>query len=539
MLKFLTAESKSVTGAALLISAASLLSRVIGLARDRVFAHYFGVGPVMDAYYAAFKFPDLVYNLLIVGALTAGFIPIFTKLFYESADKSAAWRLVNNVLNILGVILASCAVLGVIFAPILTKLIAPGFTGETRTLVVAFTRIMFLSPLCLGISMVLGGVLQSLRQFTLYAIAPLFYNLGIIIGVTVLTRTALGLTGLAWGVVLGAMLHALVQMAGASGSGWRWQWQFSPSDPATRRVGRLMVPRTLGLAMSQLNWFIITMLASILPAGSVAVYNFAHNLQNVPTGLIGVAFALATFPVLARLHTRSDHIKFRRQLAATTRQILFLIIPCAVAILLLRAQIVRVVLGSGAFDWTATRATANTLAFFALGLWAQSLIPLLARAFYALNNTVLPFVIGGVAELLSIGAALMLMRPWGVAGLALASTVGATVNALLLAVYVRKVTGGLEEGPLMRLLGIVAVAALGMALTIQFLKYPLASLLDLDRFWGVLLQGAVAGVGGFLTYGIICRLLHLEEMLHLQQSLKRRWLKFRQVPPGIDEAEQL
>ena len=238
--KFFTSESKTVTGAALLISLATLASRVVGIARDRVFAHTFGAGPVLDAYYAAFKIPDLVYNLLIVGALTAGFIPTFTRLLTQNSSRENAWKLTNNVINIIGFLIGVCSILGAIFASRLTTIIFPGFGTSSHELVSQMTRVIFISPFILGISMVMGGILQSLRQFLLYSLAPVFYNLGIIIGAIILVPRV-GPIGLAWGVVLGALLHLMVQTMGAISNGYRWRWSFRLTDPDTRQIGKLMM----------------------------------------------------------------------------------------------------------------------------------------------------------------------------------------------------------------------------------------------------------------------------------------------------------
>jgi putative peptidoglycan lipid II flippase len=537
--RFFNSEAKSVTGAAILIALATLLSRFIGIVRDRTFAHYFGAGPVMDAYYAAFKIPDLIYSLLIAGALTAGFIPTFTKLFFESTeDKSKAWRLANNVITIVGVALAALCGIGILAAPLLVKVIAPGFTGEQTSLILVFTRIMLLSPLILGVSMVIGGILQSLRQFLLYSIAPIFYNFGIIIGTTIFTKF-IGLSGLAWGVVLGAFLHLLVQTIGAYLNNYRWRWHFDLKDPDTRIIGKLMIPRTMGLAVNQVNTVIVTILASLLPLGSVAIFNFANNLQDVPTGIIGIPFALAVFPVLSRLSATSDIDEFGSTIASTSRQIIFLVIPLSVCFMLLRAQIVRVVLGTGEFDWSATIQTADALAAFSLGLFAQSLIPLFARAFYALNNTTIPFVVSVISELLCIIGSLVLMRPLGVAGLALADATAAIFGMLTLGIILRKRVKTIIDERFLPFLFKIIAAAVTMGLVIQMLKYPLASIFDQHYFWGILSQGLIAGILGLLIYGYLCRRLGVEEVIHFQNSLKRRWLRLWNVGEGIDQAEKL
>ncbi len=522
----------------MLISAASLVSRLVGIMRDHTLTHYFGAGSVLDAYYAAFKIPDLIYNLLIAGALTAGFIPTFTKIFTKNEDKSEAWKLASNVITIVGVLLLVLCGLGILFTPSLTAIIAPGFGETNRALLITFTRIMFLSPFFLGISMVVGGILQSLRQFVLYSFAPVFYNLGIIYGATGIVRWV-GPAGLAWGVVLGAVLHCAVQVYGAYKSNYRWRWRFDWRDANTRLIGKLMVPRTLGLAISQLNIAIVTILASYLPVGSVAVYNLANNLQGLPIGIIGIPFALAVFPVLSASVASGDGATFIKNVACTIRQIMLLIIPASILVLLLRAQIVRVVLGSGAFNWTATIATANTLAFFALGLFAQSLIHVLARAFYALSNTKTPFIVGIFAELISIIVALLLMKPLGVAGLALASSIGAIINMIILVYMLRQTTGDLEDVTTLKMLFKVSVAGIVMAVVTQILKYPLDQWLNLNRFVGILLQGLISGTVGLLAYATVCMLLGVEEMAQLKSTLTRRWLRWRNLPVGINEAEGL
>ncbi len=521
--KFLNGQSKSITGAAILISGAALISRIVGLLRERIFAHYYGTTAIMDAYYAAFKMPDLVYNLLIVGAISAGFIPAFTKLMQH---RKAAWRMANNIVNILGISVIIFTILGIIFMPSIMPYLAPGFNADTQAMAISFGRIMFISMFILSISMIMGTILQSLRSFLLFALAPIFYNLGIIAGVIGLVPY-LGINGIAWGVVLGALMHFAVQTYGAYNHGYRWRWIFDIHDPETRLIGKLMIPRTLGLAINQINLVVVTILASLLPVGSVAVYNYANNLQGVPMGIIGIPFALAVFPVLSRAAADKNMDDFINHLSRTIRQILFLIIPVSVIFLLLRAQIVRIVLGSGAFGWIATVNTTNTLAFFSLGLFAQSLIPLLGRAFFALENTKTPFVIGVISELVAIIAALIFMQKIGVAGLALAFSIGAILNVILLAINLRSITKTLHEGLIFASFWRICIASLAMAVVIQLMKYPIAKIFDQQYFLGIFMQGTIAALTGLAVYAGICYFLKLPEFLQFYGSFKRRWLRWR------------
>lgn len=528
MLKFFHAQSETITGAAIIIAGATLLNKIVGVGRDRAITHIFGGGPVVDVYFAAFKIPDLIYGLLVVGALSAGFIPVFTKIF-KNNGKDQGWLLANNVLNILSATLIFLSVLGILFSSKISPLIAPGFDAGRRDLLTSFMRVIFLSPALLGVSMIFGGILQSLRLFVLYSIAPIFYNLGIIFGALFLVPI-LGPIGLADGVILGAFLHLLIQFIGALKAGYHWQWTFNLKDKETKLIGRLMIPRTLGLAVNNLNIVITTILASLLPVGSVAALNLADNLQWVPISIIGISLALAAFPVLSSAAADNNKEEFRKALSSTIRQILFLIIPLSLVFLLLRAQIVRVVYGSEAFDWNSTIQTADALAFFSLGLCAQALIPLLARGFYALSDTKTPFVIAVISGLLNIIFSILLMRPLGVAGLALAVSISAFINMILLFVSLRKITGNLDDGKILYSLYKISIAGLFMALLMQGLKYPLAKIFNQDYFWGIFGQGAVAGLSGLFLYGFICYILKLPEFMRFKNSWQGRWLKIRNLP---------
>lgn len=528
ILKVLNNQSKTITGAALIIASATLVSRIIGLFRDRILAHYFGAGSIMDAYHAAFKIPDLIYTLLIIGALTAGFIPTFTKIFSQSENKTSAWRLANNVFNIIGVALIMFSIVGIALAHFIVPLIAPGFDIQNTVLATQFARIMFLSPIILGLSMTLGGILQSLRRFVFYSVAPIFYNLGIIIGATFFVKI-IGPTGLAWGVVLGAFMHFSLLFIGAKQAGWRWSWSFNLKDANTRIIAKLMIPRTISSAVTEINILVTTILASLLPIGSIAVYNYASNLQAVPVGILAIPFALAVFPILASAAANNDMELFIANLSSAIRQILFLIIPFSIILMLLRAQIVRVVLGTGQFDWTATIQTADTLAFFSFGLFAQGLIPLFSRAFFSLSDTKTPLFIALIAEACAIISALILMRIMGVAGLAAAASIGAIISAFLLIVFLRRKLPHIDGYRIMNSLLKISVASMFMAVIVQLLKYPLSNFFNLNYFWGIFGQGAIAGITGLAVYLTVCWLLKLEEMIHLKSALTGRFLKPQNV----------
>jgi putative peptidoglycan lipid II flippase len=534
--RLFSSQIKSITGAAILLGVASFISRVIGVLRDRIFAHEFGAGQVLDAYYAAFRIPDLVYNLLVIGALSAGFIPVFLKIYEKNKKKS--WEVTNNVLHILGLGLIIVCVILFILTPKLVPLLVPGFSGEKLKTTIMLTRIMFLSPFLLGLSSVVSGALQAVKSFFVYALTPIMYNIGIIIGALIFVPW-FGEKGLAYGVILGALMHLCIQLPTFFAQGYRYQFSFNLKDKFTKEIGKLMIPRTLGLATGQLHILVITYLASTLSEGSLTVFNFANNLQSFPIGIIGYSFAVAAFPTLSYLASQNKKSKIAEHLSYTTRQILFLIIPLSIIFLLLRAQIVRVVLGSGAFDWTATILTADTLAFFTISLFAQCLIPLLARTFYALEDTMTPFVISFASAIINVFLGLYLKDILGISGLALAFSVAMIVQLSLLWVFLKIKLGNLGEANILKSLNITAFAALVMGLVVQFLKQPLSSILDLSTFKGILLQGFLAGIAGLTIYFLVCYLFKLPELKHIQSSLTKRWLKLKNVQGEINEADEM
>jgi len=528
-------QINSITVAAALVALSSLVSRFLGVVRDRILAGQFGAGATLDIYYAAFRIPDLIFNLLVLGALSAGFIPVFTTLIKDfrprpaqpgSADNNqAAWALANNVLNILVIGLAGLSLIGIVFSAELTKLITPGFNAEEQASTAALTRIMFLSPLFLGISGIFGGVLQSFKRFLIYSLAPIFYNLGIIVGALYFVKFW-DLAGLAWGVVLGAFLHMALQIPATYYLGFRYRFQISWHEANTRKIWRMMVPRTMSLAIAQINLVVITIIASTLSSGSLAVFNFANNLQSFPIGIFGISFAIAAFPVLSEF--AFDREKLTQHFSLTMRQILFFIIPATVLIMTLRAQIIRVVLGTGNFDWPDTILTMNTLWFFALSLFAQATLPLLVRVFYARHNSATPFYLGLVTVAANIGLSFWLSGRFGTPGLALAYSLANILNLGLLWAWLYFKVGALDLFNILRAALKFIVAALAAGIAVQLMKVVIWPAIDMTKFSGVFIQLSVSAAVGLAVYLIFCYLFSSEELLGFLTSLRNRW-PFRKV----------
>lgn len=531
--KIFSKSIDSITAAAALVAMSSLASRVLGILRDRILASKFNAGAILDTYFAAFRIPDLIFNLVVLGALSAGFIPIFTQLIkknstdlkYDSKRKNEAWLLVSNVLNFLLLALALLSIFGVIFAPTLTKLIAPGFDAAQQLDTAKLTQIMFLSPIFLGLSGIMGGVLQSFKRFLIYSLAPIFYNLGIIAGAVWFVEWW-GINGLAWGVVLGAFLHFIIQVPSVRRLGFNYRLFISWRDKNLRKLARMMLPRTMSLAISQVNLVVITVIASGLSAGSLSAFTFANNLQSFPVGIFGISFAIAAFPVLSE--QADNYKKLAAHFSQTIRQILFFVIPATILIIALRAQIIRVVYGAGNFDWRSTIMTMDALGFFAISLFAQASIPLLTRVYYAKHNSHTPFYFGLVSILLNIILSFYLGGIMGVAGLALAFSIASIINLILLWAWLYVKVGPLDLAHIAKSSLKFIFAAIAAGLSVQIMKTLVWPFIDMTKFSGVFIQLSTSFVAGVLVYALFCYLLGSEEYRHFVKVLKKK-MPFKKV----------
>ena len=529
--------SGSVISAAFLITITGLVSRVLGLFRDRLLASTFGAGDTLDVYYAAFRVPDLIYNLLIVGALSSAFIPVFAALLSNDKEEEA-WEMARGIMNLALCFIVILSVIFAIFTPFIMKALTPGFSPDKLAQVVVFTRVMFLSPLLLGISGILGGILTSYKRFLTYSLAPIFYNVGIIFGILVLVKI-MGPIGLAWSVVLGGFLHLVSQYLFVGQLGFKHNWSLfsSFSNRSVRKVFTLMIPRAMGIAFNQINLFVITIFASLLASGSLAVFNFAQNLQSVPLGLVGISFAMAVFPTLSSLYAKKKDEEFIAAFSETFRQIIFFVIPISVLMLLLRAQIVRVILGAGKFDWEDTILTFQCLGIFSLSLFAQSVTPLLARAFYAMHNTKTPFYIALISEAVNILAVVLLIGRYQILSLAIAFSLAALVQMFLLLFALRMEFDNLDDQKIISSVTKVVLATFFAGLAVQLSKYMLAGMVDLERFIGVFSQLAVSVLAGGAIFLAICHFMELEEYVCLKKSLNRRLFGKKQLILEEDAGE--
>lgn len=396
---FFRSQTKTVTGGALILALSALISRLLGLIREWLLASTFGAGSELDIYFAAFRIPDLIYNLLIAGGLLVAFLPLFSEYFSE--DEKRAWSFTTNLLNIFLIFLILLSLVLFIFTPFLLRFITPGFSPEARNQTVILTRLMFLSPIFFGLSNIFSGILQYFNRFLVYSLSPILYNLGIILGIFFLAPH-FGILGVALGVIFGAFLHFAIQIPSAINCGFKYELSFNFQDPGIKKIFTLMTPRVFGMAAHQINLIVMTAIASSLAAGSIAIFNFAHNIQHLPIGIIGVAFATAAFPKFSRLWVKAKKEEFIDYFNSIFFKILFLVIPVSILIFVLRNQIVNIILGYGQFSQVSVQLTAASLGLFCLGLFAATLIPLVLRVFFAFQDTKTPTLIAIFAMLLNI-----------------------------------------------------------------------------------------------------------------------------------------
>jgi putative peptidoglycan lipid II flippase len=362
-----------------------------------------------------------------------------------------------------------------------------------------------------------------MKLFELYSLAPIFYNVGII-GGALLFVPIMGSIGLAWGVVLGAFLHLIIQFVGVNSLGYKYQMVFDPKDSHVRQTFWQMLPRMLGLAVNQINFLAMTVIASTLAVGSVTLLQFAYNLNFFAIGAVAVPYSIAAYPTFCEQLAKDDRQGFIKSFSSTVRQILFFMIPATVLFVLLRAQVVRVVLGAGQFGWSETITTANTLGIFVLSLVAQSIVYILVRAYFAKADTFTPLVMGLVSAIVNIFTALFFTKIFGVLGFGMAYSISAVIQVALLWVPLRLKVGGLDESKIAKSMLTLSLSGLACALITQAAKTVVVRWIPLETFWAVLLQGLFAGLLGLAVYCLVAWFLKSEELHDFLSGLKRKLL---------------
>ena len=535
----LYSRQTSILSAASIIMATMMLSKVLGLVRDRLLAHVFPPDKI-DIFWAAFRLPDLIFQIIILGALSVAFIPVFTE-HLENKGKEDAFEMARSVLSVfLFIFILATILIYVLAEPIISNFISPGFTPERQMQVVGLTRIILFGQVILVLGSFFIGILQSLQRFIVPALAPVFYNLGIILGIVFLSKE-FGIMGAAFGVVIGAFLHVIVQLPLVWSMGFRFKFPFKFFNPGVKEIIRLMSVRTFGLAAEQINETVGLALASLAAIGSVTYLTFAQHLQVVPIGLFGATLAQAALPVLSSERARGKIEEFKITVLTTLHQILFLALPAAAILIVLRVPVVRLVFGASQFDWEATVLTGSTLAFLSVGLSAQAISLLLVRGFYALKDTKTPVLVSLIVVVLNIilSVYFIVILKLDVWSIGLANSIAAILSAVLLFWTLHFKVGKFDLNKILIpfLKKIMAAIIMGVALYVP-IKLLDQVIFDTTKTINLLALTGISSVFALSVYVILVWFLKVQELDTYVELLKRfgkfqTRLKSKEILPEI------
>ncbi len=548
--------NKEITGlheAAYLLSFFTLLSQVLALVRDRLLASSFGASTSLDLYYSAFRIPDFIF--VTVGSLVA--ISVLVPFIIEKINVGVeeGKKFIDNVFSFFFLLIVVVSTVAFVLTPYIAPHLFRGFEAEHMPELISMTRILLLSPIFLGLSNFFGSITQVYKKFIIYSVSPLAYNLGIIIGITVF-YPVWGLEGLVSGVILGALMHLAIQIPFVYKQGMLPKFNFKFDWSGIKKVMLLSVPRTFTLAITQITTLFLLAMATFMKDGSVAVFSFSLNLQSVPLAIIGVSYSIAAFPTLAKYISLGERDKFLNEMITSVRHIIFWSIPLAVLFIVLRAQIVRTILGAGEFSWSDTRLTAACLALFSISVVAQSLILLFVRANYALGRTKQPLIIGIVSGVLIIALSYLLVKLFAgseffryfveslfrvsdIAGtsvlmLPLGYTLAVLVNGFLLWFYFAKEFTDFTSAVKQTLFqSFSASVVMGFAAYIGLNIFD--NFLDLNTTLGIFLQGLLAGLLGITVGVVVLKLLKNQEIVEIWKTLHRKIWKAKPLPVEIVE----
>lgn len=536
-------EIRGLHQAAYILAIFTFGSQILALVRDRLLAHQFGANIELDLYYTAFRIPDVLYVIFASTLSVYVLIPFLSKKI-EHDSQNSAQHLLSQFFSLFVIAYLLIALVAMVCTPFIVTHLFPGFVGESDTLV-ALIRILLLQPLLLGISSLLGIVTQIEHRFMLYAISPIIYNIGIIFGLLIL-YPSMGVYGLVVGVILGALGHVCIQIPSVLRSPLmpRFTLNFVLSDIVA--VCRMSFVRALTLSLHQLVLLGFISFASVMAVGSVSIFQLAYNLQSVPLAIIGVSYSVAAFPLFAQLYAEKKYDLLGSNITTAIRHILFWSLPTIALFVVARAQFVRVVLGSGEFDWSDTRLTAAVLALFILSLTSQAIHLLIVRALYAVENTRIPFLITLFSSSLALVSAYgfhylltthsgfytaleRIMRLEGVGGievlaLPLGYSCALIVHSILLFAFSCRHLH-INFSGVWKTLVQSCVASLGAGYVAYVSLNYFVTLFVVDTFGTVFLQGFLACFLGLAGYALVQYLFKSIELREICSALHRRFTR--------------
>ena len=554
IVNFFNKEIDGLHEAAYLLGFFAFMSQLLALVRDRMLASTFGAGHALDIYYSAFRIPDFIFVTVASLVAISVLVPFIIEKVNVSAEESK--KFVDNIFSFFFLLIFVVSAIIFFLVPYLIPLIFKGFAVTDFPQLITLTRILLLSPILLGLSNFFGSITQVYKRFLIYSLSPLVYNLGIIIGIVFL-YPVFGLKGVVYGVVMGAIFHLLIQIPFVIKQGMFPKFSLiSINFSEIKKVMMLSIPRTFTLGLTQITTIFLIAMATFMKEGSVAVFNFSLNLQSVPLAIIGVSYSIAAFPTLAKHFTQGSKDKFLAEIVTSARHIIFWSIPISILFIVLRAQIVRTILGAGEFSWSNTRLTAAALALFSVSAVAQSLILLFVRGYYAMGNTKKPLIIGSLSGVFiilfsylfiklfesclvfqyfvealfrvnDIGGTSVLMLPLGY-------TLAVFINCILLwvcfnkefACFTKSLSGTLFHSfSASIIMGVVAY--LGLNIFVNFF--------DINTVFGIFMQGFLSGLLGIMAGITILKLMKNQELEEIWTTLHHKIWKAKPLPADIAE----
>ena len=504
-----------------IVMASVLASRALGFLRDWTVAHQIGSNAATDAYYTAFTLPDFLNYLVAGGSLSLTFIPVFSKYAAEGREEEG-WRIFSTVITVMGLVLVALVILGEAFAPRLVSLIAPGFDPSQKEHVVFLTRLMFPAQICFYLGSILSAVQYAKGQFVIPSLAPIIYNLGIILG-GVLLSPRYGITGFSIGVLAGALAgNFLLQIYGAARAGARFVPNFDVFNPGFKLFVKLSLPIMLALSLVFADDWIIRWFGSYLQPASITWMSYAKTLMRVPLGVVGQAIGVASFPVLAQLYSEKKFDEMNRTLNSTLKGTILLLLPIGAITMAISQPLVHLIFSLTRLTSADLDATAETLAIFSLGMFGWGVQNILARGFYATRDTLTPAVVGTGLMILNLPVYWILVRGNQHLGLALASSIGIVVYMLVLFAFLVRRTENKGAGELITFFLKICVASMVAAVA----TYALIGWLEPRVGWHTapraLLTLIVASTMGFVIVGITAKLMRVGEIESYAAKLLNR-----------------
>lgn len=509
--------------ATILLIAGTLLSRVLGYVREIVIAYQYGATASTDAYLVASILPMGIAGM-VAGAITVAFIPVFTE-YRVKAGEEEAWRIASTVLNLAIIFLVASSVIYLVAAPFLIPLFGPGLAPETQQLAVRLSQMLTPAIVFTGLTGLIAAILNAYRHFMSPAFAGLLYNFGMIAGALLLGDT-MGIAGLVVGVVAGAVAHLLVLLVPLFGHRGYYRASLSGlRHPAIKQIGMLILPFIVGSASGQINLLVDRMLASGLVEGSIASLNFATRIMSLPVGIFAGAVATAVYPYLSEQASKYDLVQVRRTFSEGLRLLWFIVIPITAGLLILSEPVVRLLFERGAFDAVATQMTTVALFYYSLGIVANTANVMIVRVYFAMQDTITPIKLGLWAIALNIILNLILVRFMDHAGLALASSLAAGLNFLMLAFYLRRKLEHLDGGRILRSTMKAMASAVAMSAVVWAGYVYSQPHLDMTQTTNQAAQLVGLMVLGAAVYFGVAALLKTEELTNLVDRVKAKLVR--------------